>query len=692
MKISINNAGSIAEAKIELEHGKLNLRLGSNGLGKTTIGKAVYFKLNDPEKLIELKKYGSDTEPEVIIPETLKSCMIFDKQYIDTYLYKKDLINNTYELIIKTDNYELKKNEIESRLSKIQELVQKDEVQLFANSVDIFINDIGFKTNDEIDVRKKFGKGFKNGNFDQQIKGAAIPYHRYILSDKVVNWSKWFKDAESVTIDKNECPYCLSNLHDDFAQKRTEIIATFDNAIIKDNISSKEILAKFLDYSSKSLKVELAEITSLTSQVPSDKAKMMKQHLDKLKIEKQKLTSLKFLNPVKLIENLRDRTLKEHLDSLKLDIEIFSDFDSNLVEVLSQINQKINQTLEIIDEITSDLGILNSEMSKNIMKASSYVNDFLKVSGIPYFIDVLPGSDGEFRTVLKPNECKSIEVKSSNLSFGEFNAVSLILFSIDVVSRKPDLIILDDPVSSFDSNKKFAIIHHLFKKSGRENLNGKTVLLLTHDLIPVIDMVYNGKPSRDICNAAYLSCVDDIITEVEITKKSVDSILRVEECNAKNVDLNIISRLVHIRRFIELKELQSTPAYHIISSFLKHKELPKWKIDDSNYRDLTPNELKEGIEFINKFIPNFDYVVFKNEYSCNEKIVDLYKKAGQHSKIHLTRYYAEKNIIDEHDKVLWKFIDESYHIENDYLYVLDPYDFNQIPNYIIGICDKLIKI
>lgn len=57
-----------------------------------------------------------------------------------------------------------------------------------------------------------------------------------------------------------------------------------------------------------------------------------------------------------------------------------------------------------------------------------------------------------------------------------------------------DLIILDDPISSFDSNKKYAILHRMFKNVGKKDVSlvGKTVLLLTHDFEPITDFIVVG--------------------------------------------------------------------------------------------------------------------------------------------------------------------------------------------------------
>ena len=74
-----------------------------------------------------------------------------------------------------------------------------------------------------------------------------------------------------------------------------------------------------------------------------------------------------------------------------------------------------------------------------------------------------------------------------HLSFGERNAFALVLFMHQVRRDRPDLVVLDDPVSSFDKTKKFAILHKLFH--GKHSLRGFTTLLLTHDIEPAIDIV-----------------------------------------------------------------------------------------------------------------------------------------------------------------------------------------------------------
>ena len=43
------------------------------------------------------------------------------------------------------------------------------------------------------------------------------------------------------------------------------------------------------------------------------------------------------------------------------------------------------------------------------------------------------------------------------------------------------------------------------------------------------------------------------------------------------------------------------------------------------------------------------------------------------------------------DKVFWKHLNEIYHIENVFLYQLNPNDFDTVPQFVIEQCDRIIN-
>jgi wobble nucleotide-excising tRNase len=49
-----------------------------------------------------------------------------------------------------------------------------------------------------------------------------------------------------------------------------------------------------------------------------------------------------------------------------------------------------------------------------------------------------------------------------SLSYGERNAFSLALFALQATSKPGGIVVLDDPISSFDIDKRFGILYMLF--------------------------------------------------------------------------------------------------------------------------------------------------------------------------------------------------------------------------------------
>ena len=88
--------------------------------------------------------------------------------------------------------------------------------------------------------------------------------------------------------------------------------------------------------------------------------------------------------------------------------------------------------------------------------------------------------------------------------------------------------------------------------------------------------------------------------------------------------------------------------------------------------------------------------MLENTYTLNH-IKELYNsESNAYLKIQLFR--ALKNIVNKKqlnlkpiDDAWYKFIDETYHIENNYLHYLDVMKFNIVPNYIMKKVDEIMN-
>ena len=89
------------------------------------------------------------------------------------------------------------------------------------------------------------------------------------------------------------------------------------------------------------------------------------------------------------------------------------------------------------------------------------------------------------------------------------------LFMHEAVKRKNALIVLDDPISSFDYDKRYGILYTLFSGKCalfRSNLSGRTVLVTTHDPLVLKDLIAVGVGGvgRKKLQGQYLSCIKGV--------------------------------------------------------------------------------------------------------------------------------------------------------------------------------------
>ena len=268
---------------------------------------------------------------------------------------------------------------------------------------------------------------------------------------------------------------------------------------------------------------------------------------------------------------------------------------------------------------------------------------------------------------------------------GERNAFALVLFMYSVLKENPDLVVLDDPISSFDGNKKFAIINMLFM--GKHSLKNRTVLLLTHEFNTVIDAIYNMPYNfNPTPTAAFLTTKQGILQEKEITKADIKSFGEIAHANISS-DMDSLNKLVYLRRLLEI-ENASGLAWQLLSNIFHKREKPEYHFSNGTpNRLMTPEEIQDATnEIKTNYISDFDY---DTEYQKTQDITvlkELYQNSGSnYEKLQIYRIMFNEN---SSNSVIKKFVNEAFHIENDYLFQLNPCEYDTVPQYIIDECDK----
>jgi energy-coupling factor transporter ATP-binding protein EcfA2 len=281
-----------------------------------------------------------------------------------------------------------------------------------------------------------------------------------------------------------------------------------------------------------------------------------------------------------------------------------------------------------------------------------------------------------------------------HLSFGEKNAFSLVLFMFEALHKKPDLIVLDDPISSFDKNKKYAIINMLFGKDIGQ-LRKKTVLMLTHDLDPVIDTikVLNTIFDNNICEANFINTKNGLLTEKRIIKQNLQSFAQICK-SALDSNLDDIIKLIYLRRHFEIID-DLGDEYEILSNLFHKREKDKCqdhrvKNENEQYEIISQLNFNAWTAKIKNHIPSFDYLTKLTKLNNSQILKILYSEVeSSYSKLNVFRLIYDERI-EEIPNVLRKFINETFHIENELICQLNPNEYDIIPDFILQECDKYI--
>jgi ABC-type Mn2+/Zn2+ transport system ATPase subunit len=688
MEIIIKNCNSIDEAKIEIEEGKLNIKYGVNGTGKSTIARAIELNTQGVEKLKDLtpfkyleKKSKNGAQPSIVGAETIKSVSIFNESYINQFVFKQDeVITNSFEIFIKNEEYNQKIEEIEKLISGIKETFRSNESldQVIKDLMDL--SECFGKSKTGYSAAGSIAKGLGNGNKIENIPPALEAYSDFLKSDNNVSWIGWQIKGNDFMDISEACPYCTSSTQDK-KENIKSVSKEYDAKSIEHLNKVLSIVERLNKYFSNDTNKNITEITKNKTGLSTEEINYLievKSQIDVLKDKLNKLKGITFFtfNDVEKVT--------EKVNSLKINIELLIHLNSEETgKIVTSINNSLDTVLTKAGLLQGEINKQKASIQKTIQEHKTEINRFLKFAGYKYFVDI--ESEGEeYKMKLKHEDfTESVSNGTQYLSYGEKNAFSLVLFMYESLAKNPDLIILDDPISSFDRNKKFAIIEMLFRR--KKSFKGRTALMMTHDLEPIIDMVKNlPHKFEPVPMASFLESRNGVVNEIKINKSDVITFAQVCDENTGS-QIDDIIKLVYLRRYYEIINDKGA-VYQLLSNLLHKREKPTEKIDQDE-KEMTEDRIKEASGEIRRKIPNFDYCSILAKLNDKNQMLSLYKNTtNNYEKLQMFR------IIDEqHDSaVIKKYIDETFHIENEYVMQLNPCKYEIIPEFIVQECDTLL--
>jgi wobble nucleotide-excising tRNase len=695
MKIKLTNCNNIDSGVIEIKEKQLNLKYAINGTGKSTIAKAILASTKDKQNgtqelnsLLPFKHRGvDDKRPEITGVNNLTNVRVFDEDYVAEFVFQpSELIKDSFDIFIRDAEYDKRMEEIDLLVEQIKKILSGDEeIERLINDFDELSGSFGRPTISGIHASSSVAKALKDGNKVVNIPKGLEQFKDYIHLPNNFRWIQWqIAGKEFIDVTEN-CPYCVT----DIRTKKATIKRVSDEYNPKFIENLNKIVAVFQrlnEYFSDETQAVINGFITNVDGYTRDQIDYLREVRDQIDRLKEKFikakdigfTSLKDVD--KIVDGIKtyliDLSLFPHLKSRKTEekVKIVNDSLTELLNKAGTLQGNIRRQKQHIDEL--------------VKKNKEEINGFLLNAGFKYSIDLTEAENGQHRLILIHHDTETeISDVKSHLSFGERNAFALVLFTYDAVKSKPDLIILDDPISSFDRNKKFAIIDMLFRRE--QYLKGKTVLMLIPELDSIVDMmlVHTDRFAKPF--AVFIENNKGILTEKEILKSDIKTFI---EINLENIESqsNVLIKLVYQRRLDEITKKMG-PEYQLISNLLHKRKDLLW-IEGDIKRPMTKEEIDAGTKEIGDKIPHFNYSSVLALVRDDREMVKMYKSdIYNYEKLHIYRIiFDDKPDIIESD-VFKKFVNESFHIENDHIYQLNPCNYQIIPQYIIEECNKHIE-
>ena len=694
--LKIRNCNSIEQVSIQLRRGALNIKYGPNGIGKSTIAKALTLRASDGASLLSLTPFKHKSDPEGPRPsvegaDEITDVMTFNDDYVSTFVFRPDeVLKNSFEIFINTKEYREGVAQIGAQFESLKRTFSDEPefdsaLEDFEDLRDTFNVTKGGALARTSKAFKGLGVGGKLANIPDQLRG----YQGFLQSDDPASWITWQARGKEYLELSSNCPFCSTpSVDKEIATKASD---EYNSAAVKNLGALRSVINRLGKYFSPQDLKTLTDLTTSISGLSQEQESFLLTLRTAVATFLAKLADVKNLSFYALRD---DENVATTLANLKIDLKYLSVLDSEATQlVVKLINDKLDEAASQINNINSQIGKQKTRVKKLIRDNQNDINAFLTSAGYLYAVRFEPSADG-YRMLLEHQHAPGghIESAQEHLSYGEKNAFALVLFMHDVHHRQPDLVVLDDPVSSFDKTKKFAILHQLFR--GEKSLNGTTTLLLTHDIEPAIDIVRTGT-ARLFTTVTpmvhFLSGRKGTVTEKPIQRTDIATFSQVCTANISSAT-DMIIKCIYLRRFSEVHGVQDV-AYEVLSSLLHARDVPSRKGQFHELVPLSQDELDSANREIRPRIKDFDYAAVLADLKTPGFLKARFDATDiGYEKVQLFRIMLAVDPGNlQGDDVFTKFVNETYHIENEYVMQLNPREFDAVPEFVVKACTELVE-
>lgn len=692
--ITITDCNSIAEARITLRRESLNIKYGPNGIGKSTIARALVLNAEGGDALQDLLPFkyrqgNSGESPAVLGADEIKSILVFDEHYVSQFVFQPDeVVRNSFEIFINTPEYQVGIEQLEAIFEDLRRIfVENKALDDVIASFTELRNAFAITRSGGIAKTSKGFKALGMGGKLATIPEPLLGFEKFLHGHDPAGWLSWQAKGKSYLELSDNCPFCsVSNV-----DKKTAVHVSeeYESAAVKNMSALRLVIDKLAGFFVPERLEQLRKITTSLEELSPEQDQFLASLRGQVETLLAKFTSLKELSFV----SLRDEPdVDEALRSLMIELDLLDALNSEgTQDIVRTFNEELDHLAEQINEIKRRVGIQKAQVAKSIARNQDEINEYLRSAGYKYAVRIEASGDS-YRMILEHEDAPGhLETAGSHLSYGERNAFALVLFMHQVRRDAPDLVVLDDPVSSFDKTKKFAILHKLFH--GKQSLRGFTTLLLTHDIEPAIDIVRtatSGQFQAALPAVHFLQSRDGHVEEKLIKPADIMTFSQVCDENIASSADDVI-KCIYLRRRYEVHGERGAE-YDVLSSLLHLRSVPSSKGEAGQLIPLGEQERKQADAEIQKVIPGFDYDALLAQLKNTEVLKAKFEETSVgYEKVQIFRIASALDYgVPGGDAAFKKFVNESYHIENEYVMQLNPREFDAVPEHVVQECADLL--
>ena len=274
-QIRIKDCNSIGEANISLRRSSLNIKYGPNGLGKSTIARALTLRTEggNLDELTPFKYRAKADGPRPVVEgaEEINSVLTFNDAYVSQFVFQPDeVLKNSFEIFINTDDYKQGLEKIESMFQSLKET--------FAQQTEFNEALISFtELRDAFNVTKtgvvaKTSRGFKALGVGGKLKNIPAPlqgYTGFLQSSDPAGWITWQSKGKAFLDLSENCPFCSVQSVD--KATATQVSAEYESAAVKNMSALRNAIDKLGRYFEPGYLKQLEALTtSLTEITPEE--------------------------------------------------------------------------------------------------------------------------------------------------------------------------------------------------------------------------------------------------------------------------------------------------------------------------------------------------------------------------------------------------------------------------------------